>query len=68
MNYSAKGIYDMILWPDILTKLGLNLKFSDHIIKSDDGPLKGSTTTMVDLGAYECKYLNTSEITPGFFL
>ena len=49
---SAKGRYDMIFGPYILTELGLNLRFSEHIIEADDGPLKGSTTPMVDLGMY----------------
>ena len=44
MDDSAKGRYDMILGQDILTELGLNLKFSEHVIKADDGPFNGSTT------------------------
>ena len=47
----AKGRYDMILGRDLLTGLGLNIKFSDHIIKADDILFKGFTTIMVDLGA-----------------
>ena len=54
----------MILGRDILTYLGLNLKYSDHVIETDDGTLKGSTAPMVDLGKYEFKYLNTRKITP----
>ena len=49
----AKGRHYMILEQYLLTELGLNLKFSDHVIKSDDRPFKGSTTPMVDLGTYE---------------
>ena len=30
----------------------------------DDWPLKGYTTSMIDLGKYIFKYLNTSKITP----
>ena len=48
----------MILGRDRLTELGLNSKFSEHVIKSDGGPFKGSTTTMVDLGKYLFKDLN----------
>ena len=55
---SAKGGYDMILGRYVLTKLGLNLKFSEHAIKADDRPFKGSTTPMVYLGTYACKILN----------
>ena len=57
-------MYDMILGRHILTALGLNLKFSDHVIKADDGTLKGLTSSIVDLVTYECKYLNTGNITP----
>ena len=53
----------MILGKDILTKLGLNLKLSEHIIRADYGPFKGSTTPMVDLGMYLFKVLNTGKIT-----
>ena len=49
----AKGRYDIILGKDILTALGLNLRFSDHVTKSDNGPLQGSMAPMVDLGTYE---------------
>ena len=34
---SANKRYDMILGRDILTELGLNLKFSEHVIEADDG-------------------------------
>ena len=54
----------MILGRNILTELGLNFKFSEHVIKDDDGPFKGSTTSVVNLGTYIFKYLNTREITP----
>ena len=56
---SAKGRYNMILGRCILTDLWLNLKLSDHVIKSYYGSFKGSTSPMVDLGMYEFKYLNT---------
>ena len=42
----------------------LNLKLSEHVLEADDGPLNGSTTSMVDLGPYIFKDLNTGEITP----
>ena len=44
-----EGRYDMVLGRDILTELGLKLKFSEHVIEAGDGPLKGPTTPMVDL-------------------
>ena len=45
-------------------ELVLNLKWSEHVIKAGDGPINGSTTPMVDVGMYICKYLNTEKITP----
>ena len=66
---SVKGIYDMILGRDILTSLGLNLKFSYHVIEAGDGTFKGSTSPMVYLGEYEFKDLETGKITPeGLFM
>ena len=49
----------MILGQYLITELGLNLKFYEHIIKADDGPFNKSKTPMVDLGPYIFKYLNT---------
>ena len=60
----TKGRYDMILGQDILTSLVLNIEFSEHVIEADDGPFKGYTTPIVDLGAYIFKYLNTEKNTP----
>ena len=54
----------MILGRYVLTELGLNLKFSKHVIEADDGPFIGSTASIVDLGAYVFKDLNTGEIKP----
>ena len=63
----AKVRYDMILGKYLITELGLNLKFSEHVIESGDGPFNGSTNSMVDLGTYIFKYLNTDKITPKEF-
>ena len=61
---SAKGRYDMILSGYILLALVLNLNIFYHVIKADDGPLKGLTVPVVYLGTYEFKTLNTGKITP----
>ena len=55
----------MILGWDLLTELGLNLKFSEHVIEVYYGHFNESTTPMVDLGTYIFKDLNTGKITPG---
>ena len=54
----------MMLGRDLLTPLGLNLKISDHVIKSNDGPFKGSKSPMIHMGTYEFYDLNTGNITP----
>ena len=64
VDYSTKGIYDMILGQDVFIELGLNLKLSEHVIKGNDVPFKGYTTPMVELGMYAFKYLNTGKTTP----
>ena len=55
MDYSANIRYDMILGRDILLALVLNIKFSEHLIKEDDGTLEGSTDPMLDMGTYKLK-------------
>ena len=62
VDYYAKGGYYMILGQDLLTELGLNPKFSEHVIEADDGPFNGSATTLVDLVTYRFKYLNTGKL------
>ena len=52
---STKGGYYMILGRYLLTALGLNLKLSNHLIESYDGPFKGYTAPMVDLGTKKFK-------------
>ena len=54
----------MIWERDLLTELGLHFICSEHVIESDGGPLKGSTTPMVDFGTYVFKNLNIGNITP----
>ena len=52
VDKSSKVRYDMILGRDILKDFVLNLKFSNHIMKADDGNFKFSTAPMVGLGTY----------------
>ena len=56
---STKFTYDMILDIYLLTASGLNLILSKYVIKSNDGPFKGSMAPTVDLGTCEFKYLDT---------
>ena len=52
MDDFDKGRYNMILGRYILTELGINIEWSNHVIEADDVPYKGSTAPMVDLGTY----------------
>ena len=52
VDESAKGTKNIILGRYLLTELVFNLKLSEHVIKEYDGPFKGSTTPMVNLGEY----------------
>ena len=54
----------MTLGQDILKELVLNLKCSEHVVEADDGPFKGSTTSMFDFDTCMFKDLNTGKITP----
>ena len=54
----------MILGRYTLTIRGLNLNFSQHIIKSGDGPFEVSMAPMIYLGTHAFKDLNTGKITP----
>ena len=44
--------------------INTKFKLSEHVIEANDGPFKGSTTTIANLGKYIFKDLNTGEITP----
>ena len=62
----AKGRYYMILGRYLLKSLVLNIKLSHHVIESDNGTFKVSTSPMVDMGTFGFKYLNTGKITPEY--
>ena len=55
MDGSINGRYDMILVRDLLTALGLNLKFSESIIIGGEVPYEVLSAPMVDVSNY---YLN----------
>ena len=64
---SNKARYDIVLGVDILTEMGLNLKFCNHVIEGYDRPFKGSTTPVVDMVTHEFTYFKTGKITPEEF-
>ena len=47
----------MILGKDLLTALGLDIKFSENIIIGGDGTYKGCLAPMVDVSNYDFKPL-----------
>ena len=59
----AKCRYDMILIRDILIEQGLNIYTSEQLIEEGEGPLKGSTSPIIDFGTYKFKDLNTGKFT-----
>ena len=58
------SLYGATLGIDLLIESLLNPKFSEHVIKSDYGPLKYSSELIVYFGKYSFKDLNTEVNTP----
>ena len=54
----------MILGRDLLTALGLDLKFSEDIIIGGEGPYEGCLAPMAELSNYDCKYLTENIVKP----
>ena len=49
---SAKGRYNMILGRNLLTTLGLDIKFSDRVIVGVERLYEGCSVSMVDVSNY----------------
>ena len=56
--------YDMILDIELLTSLGLDLKFSKNIIIGNEGTYEGCYSPMVGLSNYDFKYLTENMVIP----
>ena len=54
----------MILGRDLLTSLGLGLKFFDNVIIGGEGPYEGCSSPMVDVNNYEFKYITDKTVKP----
>ena len=54
----------MILGRDLLTALGLDIKFSENIILGGDGTLKGCSAPIVDISTYDFKPLTDNKVKP----
>ena len=59
MDNSTEIRYAMTLGQYLLSELGLNLKFSNHVIKEGDGPFKRCSASTFHLDMHEFKILNT---------
>ena len=52
VDESTTGRYNMILGRDLLTALGLDLKFSGNVICGGEGPYEGCSAPIVDVNSY----------------
>ena len=64
VDSSTNSRYNMILGRDLLTDLGLGLKFSEKIIVGGDGPYKGCSAPMVDVSNCDFKLLTDKTVIP----
>ena len=52
MDDSTKGGYRMILGTDLLNALGLDIKFSEHVIIGSTVPYEGCPAPIVEINKY----------------
>ena len=55
VDESTNSIYDMILGRDLLTALGLDLKFFENFIIGGEVPQKGFLSHMIEVINYDFK-------------
>ena len=58
------GRYDIILGRDLLTVLGLDLKFSENVIIVREVPYKGCSSPIVDVSNYDFKSIINKTVKP----
>ena len=64
MDNSDEGKYGMILGRGIITTLGLDIKFSEHVLIRGAGPYEGCLAPMVDVNNYDFKHLTDKMVKP----
>ena len=64
VDESTNGRYDMILGRDLLTTLGLDLKFSENIMIGGKGPYEGCSAPIVDLNYYDFRSITDKTVKP----
>ena len=57
MDDTAEGRYYMILGRDLLIELGLDIKFSYHVIIGDSVSYEGCSSPTIDVHNYDFKYI-----------
>ena len=62
MDESTTGRYAMILGIDLLTEMGLDLKFYGNVIIVGNGPYGGCSSPMVDASNYNFTYLTNKTV------
>ena len=61
---SINGIYDTILGRDLLTALGLDLKFSKNVILSREGTYEGCYAPMLDVNNFYFNIITAKIVKP----
>ena len=64
VDRSTSGRYDMILGRDLLTSLGMDLKFYENVIIGGEGPYKGCSVPMFDIRNYNFKSITGKTVKP----
>ena len=64
VDKSTTDRYDMILGRDLLTALGLDLKFSENVIHGGEGTYKGCSAPMVEVSNYNFNTLTSKIVKP----
>ena len=64
VDESTNCRYKIILGRDLLTTLGLDLKFSENVIIGGEGPYEGCSAPMVDVKKYNFKSITDKTVKP----
>ena len=64
IDESTNGRYEMILGRDLLTALGLDIKFSDNVLSGREGPHEGCSAPMVDVSNYDLNIITAKIVRP----
>ena len=68
VDESTTGRYNMILGRDLLTTLGLDLKFYENVIHSGEVPYNGCSAPMVDVNNDHFNILTSKKLNRNNYL